>query len=377
MKHSLFYISILFFILSSTLQACIWDSDTLKFESEGLPSVVDTIGGRFKKLPDSYYQFRIDRLKKQKVLSLFDYDDLAVAYDRVGNSKQAIETILLKETLDKSNFSVGERDDIHYKTLANLGTFQVHLWFRQSLNDRDDSLLDQSIDNLTKAIVINPNAHFGREKVQLNLIKWMRNNPLLTDASTINQLVPVDFLNQSQDSRKLLEALQGLVVLGEAWDSPDVFIMMSVLLQNIYKKHLSALAKLRAIELIKSDKALLLPNEIDKKDLIKLLEDNLGISENSISIVETEYQSIRKHGDSYRAALTQYVNKQITLEKHPDINVREFWKDFQEPTPYIMKETIESTYSEGSILEYSLLVLLFILGMLILKSLKDMILKAH
>ena len=139
----------------STLAACLWDSDTLAQERAKFPTALELIAGKFPRHSPAFYQWRIDdRLAK---LEQGDdkpdyYDDIAVAYDKIKQNNKAIEWMLLKEERFNND------DDVKYKTAANLGTFYLHS--RQ---------LDKGIEQLERAIALNPNAHFGREKYQLYL----------------------------------------------------------------------------------------------------------------------------------------------------------------------------------------------------------------
>ena len=144
----------------STLAACLWDYDTLAQERAKFPTALELIAGKFPRHSPEFYQWRIDdRLAK---LEQGDdkpeyYDDLAVAYDKLKQNDKAIEWMLLK----KEKFNTD--NDVKYKTAANLGTFYLHS--RQ---------LDQGIEQLEKAIELNPNAHFGRERYQLYLARYLQ-----------------------------------------------------------------------------------------------------------------------------------------------------------------------------------------------------------
>ena len=144
----------------STAMACLWDTDTLAQERAKFPSALELIAGKFPRHSPAFYQWRID--DRQAKLDSGDdqasyYDDIAVAYDKLRQDDQAIEWMHKKA--EKFNDSVDNR----YKTAANLGTFYLHS--RQ---------LDKGIEQLELAIKINPNAHFGRERYQLYLAKYIK-----------------------------------------------------------------------------------------------------------------------------------------------------------------------------------------------------------
>jgi len=144
----------------STTMACLWDFDTQIQERTKFPSALELITGKFPRHSPAFYQWRID--DRQAKLDSGDdqasyYDDIAVAYDKLRQDDQAIEWMHKKAA--KFNDSVDNR----YKTAANLGTFYLHS--RQ---------LDKGIEQLELAIKINPNAHFGRERYQLYLAKYIK-----------------------------------------------------------------------------------------------------------------------------------------------------------------------------------------------------------
>jgi tetratricopeptide (TPR) repeat protein len=135
--------------------ACLWDYDTLKMERARFPDTLELITGKFLRHSPEFYQWRIkDRQERLKTdpNNLALYDDLAVAYEKTGQRKVAIETIEKKDKL---------RPDL-YETEANLGTFLML-----------DGQLEEARPHLQKAIEINPDAHFGREKYQLLLLDYM------------------------------------------------------------------------------------------------------------------------------------------------------------------------------------------------------------
>jgi tetratricopeptide (TPR) repeat protein len=144
----------------STAVACLWDSDTLAQERAKFPSALELIAGKFPRHSPAFYQWRIED-RQAKLESGDDqasyYDDIAVAHDKLRQDDQAIEWMHKKAA--KFNDSVDNR----YKTAANLGTFYLHS--RQ---------LDKGIEQLELAIQINPNAHFGRERHQLYLAKYIK-----------------------------------------------------------------------------------------------------------------------------------------------------------------------------------------------------------
>ncbi len=136
--------------------ACLWDNDTFREESLKQKDVAAVVSGKLGKHSDAFYVAKatytrgiVDggRAKKER------WDDLAVALARTGKLDEAIAVLA-----DKEKAFPGE-----YTTEANLGTF---------LAMKGD--LDGAIAHLEAAIKINPDAHFGREKYQVELLRVAR-----------------------------------------------------------------------------------------------------------------------------------------------------------------------------------------------------------
>jgi tetratricopeptide (TPR) repeat protein len=142
--------------------ACLWDYDTLKQERARFPSALELITGKFLRHSQEFYEWRIqDRLKKiaadPKNPAL--HDDLAAAYDKTGQHDKAIETMRKVEA-----FAPGR-----YETYANLGTFYFH-----------SGKLEEGLPYIDKALAINPDAHFGRERYQKWLVEYILERTKIT-----------------------------------------------------------------------------------------------------------------------------------------------------------------------------------------------------
>jgi tetratricopeptide (TPR) repeat protein len=159
--------------LPSAALACLWDVDTLRMERSRFPDTLELITGKFLRHSKEFYEWRIrDRLEKLQGDSdnYAYYDDLAVAYDKTGQHQKAIETMLEKDKI---------RPGL-YETEANLGTFYIHA-----------GQLEKGLEHIDRALRINLDAHFGREKYQRLLVEYIltrrhdgvRSPPLWRDLS--------------------------------------------------------------------------------------------------------------------------------------------------------------------------------------------------
>src|SRR5438045_1025257 len=141
--------------LARPAAACLWDYDTILDEKRGLPGVAEILAGKWERHSRFFYENRVKRattLLAREPGNLAAYDDLAVAYEKLGDQDCAIEV-----TLRKDKIKPGE-----YTTHANLGTFYLH---------KGD--FENGIAHIRKALEINPDAHFGREKYQLMAAEYL------------------------------------------------------------------------------------------------------------------------------------------------------------------------------------------------------------
>jgi len=136
--------------------ACIWDRDTVAMERRRFPGALHLITGHFVHHGQKFYEWRIeDRTSRleQHPDDLRLLDDLAAAYDKTGDHDAAIETMQRARALAPDR----------YETQANLGTFHAHAGH-----------FDQALVHIDRALEINPQAHFGRERYQALLIRYIQ-----------------------------------------------------------------------------------------------------------------------------------------------------------------------------------------------------------
>ncbi len=135
--------------------ACLWDSDTLATERARFPEVQGTMSGVFPRHSKEYHAWRVQQkepLVESGKAAASDYDDLAVSLHKLGSHQRAIDVMMAKE----------KKLPGQYETYSNLGTFYIYT---------GDLVTAKSW--IEKALSINLNAHFGREKYQLWLVQWL------------------------------------------------------------------------------------------------------------------------------------------------------------------------------------------------------------
>lgn len=150
--------------------ACYWDYDTLAMERQRFPYAHELIAGHFLRHSDTYYEWRIaDRNKKTpSERTPADYDDLAVAYDKLGQHDQAIK--IIQEKIARWP------NESRYESEANLGTFLFHA-----------GRLEAGLPHINRAIEINPAAHFGREVYQKLLVEYVLQQGFPNSKLPLNQ----------------------------------------------------------------------------------------------------------------------------------------------------------------------------------------------
>lgn len=310
------------FMVTASVGACINDRDTLAFELRNVDAIkrvrqetdykkkgdaaheiaLKAIGGRFERFPAKYYEMRIARLKALPTLTALEYDDLAVAYERIGKTDKAIDILLASKPHRKT------KDDA-YRFHANYGTFLVHKWLAQK--DRaDKKALKQSISEIEKALKINPYSHFGRELVQLELEKMWLTDGTFDTWSKIDQLV----------------GMSGIVMMGLAYELPDAYVLMTKLRVGAAISQLDGFAISRANELITNGHGLVSEDLFHTHHLDQKLKEE----------TRKAFVELRMDGENVHQARLAYVEQRLNRGEHPDTNPN-FWKEWQEPPFPVLK----------------------------------------
>jgi hypothetical protein len=103
------------------------ESDLPLPQSVGLPVPLSVITGRFPRHPALFYEMRIRRVAKELAAHperLRLYDDIAVAYDRLGKDDEALLWIKKKHLrLGKTSPADPDFREDWYRYYANVGTF--------------------------------------------------------------------------------------------------------------------------------------------------------------------------------------------------------------------------------------------------------------
>lgn len=324
--------SIVLIVVCSSSSACLNDRDSLAMENRRFPDMAQIIVGRFERNPSKYYELRIDRLAAKGALSLTEYDDLAVAYDRVGKDDLAVQTIQAKGK--RMQAGAATKMDL-YRYHANLGTFQAHRWLLQGAKADRVEEMNEAIRNIGRAIELNPDAHFGREAVQLDLMRWTVAVKTGKTTKPFIQWLGYDVVAGKKDD--VLKGLLGLVALGAAWESVDVYWAMTAVLDQAASS-LADFAALRVDELEEAGKKSLLGVSWRRrtaeifKELHRFGKAEVWINHEPSVGIRNTYAIWRKNADAYHASRVAFLEASFAKGRHPDTDPN-FWNGYKEVPP--------------------------------------------
>lgn len=332
-------------LLPAAARACLWDRDTLAMEGKGLPDTVNVLIGRFERQPPAYFEMRLARvagLIADGKGALTDYDDAGVAADRLKRGEEAMRWMRQKKAqLDRLRGDDPARKEHLYRYHANLGTFHAHHWLRQGASRERLDDLKASREHLARAIELNPDAHFGRERYQLMAIDWLLELPALEDSAhpatrtlfwAARDKLGNSYRNQLQAAGfgDAAKGLGGLIVLGDAWESIDVFLALAYALEDQGHAGLAYLAQLRLRELLAQGRRSLHP-ELAGDKLEELLKRVGGQMHERTRESADYFAQARKAAEAWQAHRTAFMMERLGAGRHPDTDPA-FWQGYQ-PLP--------------------------------------------
>ncbi len=315
---------------AAVAEACLWDRDTLREEIAGRPAIHLVLIGWVDQYPPRYYERRLERVRTEVErdptdLSLFD--DAAVACDRLGRCDEAIDWMARKRgALDAST----ERNETHeYRYLANLGTFHAHRWLGAGASRDDLTDLRRARDLIAQAIELNPDAHFGREWIQLELLEWLLDeDPKASRLFTASHPGALMRGDERIDPDRAVDALSGIITLGAAWRSPDVHLALGQALDAAGEAHLAYLAKLRVQELL-DDGATWIREDDEKGTRADTLKWLGGMVEHPETYPDY-FADARARADRRNAARQAFLLNRLNEGLHPDTH-ESFWDGYDDP----------------------------------------------
>ncbi|HVT12886.1 MAG TPA: hypothetical protein VHE55_11515 [Fimbriimonadaceae bacterium] len=327
-------------LLASAAHACLWDSDTLAEEAANHMDLVRIITGRFERNPPLYYQMRLQRVSGELAknpANLDNYDNAAVACDRLGNDVGALKWIGKKRTyMEGHRLTAQTNPEDWYRYYANAGTFHAHLWFRRGRKPDELGEVKEGKNLLLKALAINPNAHFGREKVQIKVFDWVIDGGRKSLGSYLEDMERD--LRPDGEAESDAKGLAGLVMLGNAWESVDTFQALEYRLSDFDKGSLAQFAMLRARELMSQG----------AKPLAKADEEYFAYpfyrpDQQTSAFNEKEFVRLRAEADAWQKTRTDFMVARLKVGRHPDTD-KTFWSGYSPaPAPEVRDQSFWTT----------------------------------
>ena len=326
------------------------DSDSLATQAAQLPETLRVITGRFERNPPLYYQMRIERERaalKSNPRQFGLYDDIGVALDKLGRDDEALQTMARKRALlpafnpnDKAN------KEAWYRYYANAGTFRAHRFLKAGAPVAQLAEMETARAQIKRAVEIKPDAHFGRERYQIVAMDWIIARKLGKTKDTLGMWIgrgdkwkEVDSSQTlaSSGRKRAVEGLSGLIVLGGAWESPDVFEALGSALETKDGVTLRYAAFQRVRELQEEGKrSLSHPDMVywNSADVApsSLEYSGIGIRWKNEAPMEKLFIDLRGDADRWNRDRQDWMMAKLKEGAHPDTDGN-FWKGYTEKAP--------------------------------------------
>ncbi len=336
----------------SALPACAClndrDSDSLATQAAQLPETLRVITGRFERNPPLYYEMRIKRERAKLAATpatfktLYSYDDIGVALDKLGRDDEALQTMETKRAASPAFDSSDKANrEIWYRTFANEGTFRAHRFLKAGAPLARLSEMKTARAQIKRAIEIKPDAHFGRERYQLMAMDWIIARKSKRTQDTLGQWIargdkwkPFTYNETlAQTGRKrAVEGLSGLIVLGGAWQSPDVFAALATALGSSDGVSLRYMALQRTQEL-QDQRQPSLGGLANHEDIGEAIWGNdygqIHVNPNNFFRLDKLFKELRADADNWNQARQNWMITKLKSGDHSDTNAS-FWNGYTE-----------------------------------------------
>ena len=320
-------------VIASSAAACYNDNDTYLTELRDNLDLTNAIIGRFTLYPPEYYKKRIEiqtEILKKDPNNLEAYDNISVAFDRIGEGD-----IALKWIREKRKHLINAPTLQLYSTEANEGTFLIVRWIRgHKTGDLTDAI--ESEKHIAKALQINPNAHFGREFAQLYCIRAMIQSGKVEDwMGTFTQNLIFIADHDHIDRKKLRYGIAGMMVLGAAWNAPVFIQAIGELVPE--EGQVADLCRQKLRFLTHDDDVY--KAEHDGQDVEKAFPIKAGRVVHGGD--NFKIRELLKNGYLFRETQADWIVKQVAKGLHPDKG-DDIWKGYQE-VPAVPKEQLTNS----------------------------------
>lgn len=336
--------------------ACYNDRDTLGYELHNRPDIQRALTGRFDRYPPLYYKMRIARLRAEPTLNASEYDDLAVALGRLGRTDEALAALAQKARLP------GLTKDDQYRLYANRGTTEVHKWFQDGAKSGQIAELKTAERDIATALALNPNAHFGREGTQLELIRWLIDvkGPDPTGKNVHSTLSM--WLRDHLRKVDIGTSLSGLIMLGGAWESPDTALAIAGVLRSPSHRELMTIGLARYQELLKLGRKPMDEDLADDEEQLVRMEIG-SLNDKGPSSTWGQFKQLRREADAWHAEKTQFIMVRLGAGRHPDTDPH-FWDGWTEtPMPLLSPDLPSNNWVRIVTLSgFSILLFGFLIG---------------
>ena len=334
-KHALHACVLALALIAHPAHACLNDRDTLAEEAQKHPDILQAITGRFERNPPLYYEMRIARVAKDLQThpnNLDEYDDIAVACDRLGRDDEAVTWLSRKRAhLPPLAGAAPTLKEAWYKYFANIGTCRIHRWIRGGGDRKKIVEVYKAREEITHAIQIKPDAHFGREKYQGIVMDWLIDS--LGPRKKGGEIKPLYLYVEGKVNTarypEAATAFAGLITLGNAWESVDIFSALAYVssMGDRSPMHVGYFAALRAVELSRSG----------HRSLVREVDPTFE-PPNYWPRDERAFDGLRREADRWNQARISYMNARLTVGRHPDTDPV-FWADYHPAPPPAVPDT--------------------------------------
>lgn len=131
----------------------------------------------------------------------------------------------------------------------------------------------------------------------------------------------------------MIEGLTGLIVLGNAWASVDIFDALTTALEGRDTVTLQYLASLRCSELIDQGHGSIDRSNGTGQALKNNLRDPMEqLNEPNQKILDALYHRLRVEAEQWHKQRTAYMMPRLQAGRHPDMDAT-FWQDYHDPGP--------------------------------------------